>query len=627
MKTLIAVVIATLSTAPAFAAWHRVDSPNFIVVGDVSVRDLRATAEKFEAFREVLRRVLPSATSSSPVPTVVVVFSTDVAFTPFKPTYQGKPKSIGGYAMPGTEVSQIAIINTPDADHVIFHEYTHMVIANAVARIPVWLNEGLAEFYSTFALMDGGKRAQIGRPIDYHLRLLNGSVRVPLVELLKADQTSPLYNEDSRLSDFYAESWALTHMLLMGQPPRINELGAYLQQVNNGVDEKQAWERVFGTSKTENDFRLYVTRPTMVTGVIDFAEKVARVPISEVPLSQASAAAFQAGLLMHLNVDAAAKLLEPALAREPGDALAAVTMAQIDLGRNNSPEAIRRIESLGTTGDWFAAYGAGTTLLRASMNEPRTEASQHAVTRAASMLDEIRRTHTELPNVLAWLARAEMLGDAPPSTSARDEIARARALAPGRVDYALTQAELYATARDFTHAREVIGPLMTPVYSEQVRSAARRLMGALVDLQNEIESPTRSTRGPTTASTAAAGNPRSIAVPDLNGDRPSPDGSSAAKFKPAYRVLQTGEERVDGLLEEIDCQGVKPAIFRVRTSSQVVELEGRMAEVQFVTFRDDLNGGVTCGPRVPMRVYATWREGSSPRHEKVVVAVEFLPKD
>jgi len=52
-----------------------------------------------------------------------------------------------------------------------------------------------------------------------------------------------------------------------------------------------------------------------------------------------------------------------------------------------------------------------------------------------------------------------------------------------------------------------------------------------------------------------------------------------------------------------------------------------MGEVQFVTFRDDLTGGVSCGPRVPMRVYATWKEGTSERHEKVLIAVEFLPKD
>ena len=206
MKTLAAVAIALSIAAPASGAWRRVDSPNFIVVGDVSLRTLRDTAEKFEAFREVLRRVLPALASSSPVPTVVLVFPSDEAFTPFKPTYQGKPKAVAGYAAPGTDVSYIAMVNGVDGDRVIFHEYTHMVVANAVARIPVWLNEGLAEFYSTFALMDGGKRAAIGRLIENHVLVLKGSLRVSLPELLKADQNSPLYNEESRVNDFYAES-------------------------------------------------------------------------------------------------------------------------------------------------------------------------------------------------------------------------------------------------------------------------------------------------------------------------------------------------------------------------------------------------------------------------------------
>jgi hypothetical protein len=204
------------------------------------------------------------------------------------------------------------------------------------------------------------------------------------------------------------------------------------------------------------------------------------------------------------------------------------------------------------------------------------------------LLEDVRRGHTELPNVLALLARIELLGEAPASSAAHEEIARARALAPGRVDYALTQAELYATARDFVHARAVVGPLMTEVYPEPIRAAARRLMGGLVTLERELN------RSPARA---------------------------------AYRVLQTGEQRLEGTLERIDCPLGMPAVFRVRTPADVVELEGQMAEVQFITFRDDVKGRVSCGSRVPMRVYATWREGSSPRHEKVVVAVEFLPKD
>ncbi len=77
------------------APWHRIDTPNFIIVGDVSARELRATATKFEGFHEALRRVLPSATTSAPVPTVVIVFPNNAAFTPFKPQYQGKPEGGG----------------------------------------------------------------------------------------------------------------------------------------------------------------------------------------------------------------------------------------------------------------------------------------------------------------------------------------------------------------------------------------------------------------------------------------------------------------------------------------------------------------------------------------------------
>jgi hypothetical protein len=498
-----------------------------------------------------------------------------------------------------------------------------MVLANAVARVPVWLNEGLAEFYSTFALMDGGKRASIGLPIANHVLLLKGSLRVSLPELLKADHSSPLYNEDSRVNDFYAESWALTHMLLLSQPSRVKELADYLEQVNNGADEKQAWEQIFGTSRTETDFRRYLTRPTMSYGVIDFPEKVATAPIVETPLSPASAASFQAGLLMRLNADAAAKLLEPALTRDPADALAVATMAQIEMARRDPSAATKRLMGLGAANDWFAAYGAGTTLLRAIAFEPRTDAAPQILARAMALLGDVRRRHTELPNVLAWLARGELLGETPPSSAATEAIARARALAPGRVDYALTQAEMFATARDFIRARAVIGPLMTTIYPEDIRNAARRLMGALVDLQNQFERPSG---GGSPAAATAASNPRSIAVPDLNAGAPPPD-NPGTRFKPDYRALQTGEQRLEGLLERIDCEAGKPAVFRVRTSLDVVELEGRIADVQFITFRDDLTGAVSCGPRVPMRVYVTWHDGASPRHEKVVVAVEFLPKD
>ena len=54
---LAALVLAGGLARPVFAEWRRIDSPNFIVVGDVSAGELREIA-RFESFREVRARVL-----------------------------------------------------------------------------------------------------------------------------------------------------------------------------------------------------------------------------------------------------------------------------------------------------------------------------------------------------------------------------------------------------------------------------------------------------------------------------------------------------------------------------------------------------------------------------------------
>jgi Protein of unknown function (DUF1570) len=626
-----------VTATPASAAWRRIDTPHFVIVGDVSARELRAVAAQFEGFHEALRRVLPRATTSVPVPTVVVVFPTDAAFTPFKPQYQGKPRAgVAGYAATGLELNYIALADAggDSSERVIFHEYTHMIVANALARLPLWLNEGLAEFYSTFALMDGGKRAQIGRPIAEHLAQLDGSVRVPLVELLKVDAQSPLYNESTRASSFYAESWALTHMLLNGQPSRRNELSEYLRRVDSGTNPADAWEQIFGTARTEGDLRRYVTRPTFMTVVIDFTEKVSAVPMTETALSATDSAAFLAQLqLRNLGPDAAARILEPVLRQDPANAHAGAAMAQIEFARRHPADAVKRLLALDAPNEWLAKYTAGVTLAAAAEADRRLAGpGAAALTKASELLEDVRRTHADLPNVLAWLADIEILREAqPPSAAAREYIARARALAPGRLNYALIQAELFANARDFAAARAVIGPLMTTAYPEDVRAAARRLMGGLVELERDL-SGSRSPAGapgPSRAGLpASTERSRSVDVPDADAGKPR-DTSGQGRFVPAFRQVQAGEQRIEGVLERIDCPAGAAIRFMVRGSAGLTPFEvPRMADVDFISYRGDLTGNVQCGPfKDPMRVYVTVGEGAAPARQKVVVAVEFLPKN
>ena len=81
-------------------------------------------------------------------------------------------------------------------------------------NVPVWLSEGMAEDHSTYELIQGGRKAVLGGPIESHVALLNETLKkarlLTLEELLKVDKHSPLYSENDRRSLFYAQAWALT---------------------------------------------------------------------------------------------------------------------------------------------------------------------------------------------------------------------------------------------------------------------------------------------------------------------------------------------------------------------------------------------------------------------------------
>ena len=48
-------------------------------------------------------------------------------------------------------------------------------LGNSLGRIPVWANEGLAQFYQSFQERDSGRVAIIGSPIGDHVAVLRQS--------------------------------------------------------------------------------------------------------------------------------------------------------------------------------------------------------------------------------------------------------------------------------------------------------------------------------------------------------------------------------------------------------------------------------------------------------------------
>src|SRR5262249_8104900 len=138
---------------------------------------------------------------------------------------------------------------------VVYHELTHLLVRNAVRSIPTWLNEGLAEYYSGYQLDGTGKSAWVGTPIGRHVLLLRERY-MPLAELIAVDQSSPLYNEGSKRSIFYAESWALTHYALTQMPGGGAAVNRYTAAIAEGAAPADAFRTAFGATPAELDKQL-----------------------------------------------------------------------------------------------------------------------------------------------------------------------------------------------------------------------------------------------------------------------------------------------------------------------------------------------------------------------------------
>src|SRR3954463_7166503 len=159
--------LAVLLAAQAVAAkdtWTSVRSQNFSLVGNASEKEIRQVATRLEQVREGVTKLFPTLNFTTPVPTTVVVSKNDAAYKPFKPLADGKPVEVAGYFQPGQDVNYITL--TPEraggAENpygTIYHEYTHLLVNNSsgAGEAPAWFNEGLAEYYSTFAIEEDRK--------------------------------------------------------------------------------------------------------------------------------------------------------------------------------------------------------------------------------------------------------------------------------------------------------------------------------------------------------------------------------------------------------------------------------------------------------------------------------------
>jgi Tfp pilus assembly protein PilF len=381
----LAISILALLCVPAHAdsapAWVQVTTPHFTVVTDAGEKQARHIAGQFERMQAVFQKLIPSARSDSGAPIVVLAVKNRRDFQTLEPAeYLAKGSlNLAGLFLQANERCYILVRLDAEGEHpysTVYHEYTHYITRRG--NLPLWLNEGIAEFYQNTDI--DAHEVRLGQPSNDDIQFLRTQSLLPLPTLFAVDHGSPYYHDEQKGSIFYSESWALTDLLMINDfRNKTSLLPNYIKALAAGQTSITAAVTAFGDLK-----RLQDALDTHVShGDYAFLRLPITIPIDEaafplVALTPPDADAYRADVLVSDGrTDDAQKLLDSILASDPNNALAHESEAmlylrkgQFDAARKEYAQAV----ALHST-SYLAYYYAATLSLRSGDHtDPAIEA-------------------------------------------------------------------------------------------------------------------------------------------------------------------------------------------------------------------------------------------------------------
>ena len=483
--------IGGLRSSPAAQtrdSWRSVRTNNLLVIGNADPEKLRQVAAWLEFFHSAFARLVSRNVLDSSVPTTVIVFRDDASFTPFKPLYQGRPANVAGFFQPGDDVNYIAISLDPgerDPFSTAFHEYVHLHLKDNVPGVPLWLNEGLAEFYGSMQFSGG--EALLGAPLAQYIQLLRGQELLPLPTLFSIGVNSPHYNEQEKSGIFYGESWALVHYLMLGGGPgRQDQFKRFLQQVGRGEAVDKALQDSFGMSVAvvESELKTYVRRgefSAMRIATADPQAYASYTAMQRSSLTEGEANYYLGDLLLHINREAdAERYFKQAIALDANFLPAYASLGLINVYRRRYPEAKKYLERAVTSQQSYLIHYLYAYVLSREGVSPTGHITDYSRENAALMREHLLKSIKLSPEyapayyllALVDLVTNEWLDEAV-------EMARkAQRLAPSKPSYSLLLAQIHIRRSESAQARTILENLARNSEAA-VKTEAQNLLDSL----------------------------------------------------------------------------------------------------------------------------------------------------
>jgi tetratricopeptide (TPR) repeat protein len=465
--------------------WLRLDSSGPLVISNASPERTREISENLNTLTAVLARWMGSLGVDPPVETKVFVFRDDEAFWPYKEGINGDPSSVAGFFLAHPLGNYLAINGDERIDpaRVVYHEVLHYFARYHLPGIPLWFNEGLAEFYSGFRVEED--EAVLGVPHASHLEWLRNHPLLPLDDLFAVDVGSDTYNERSRRGPYYAQSWALVHYLMAGGGRRSDQLVDFLARLSGGEDVESAFERAFDArfGTLEKELAAYVAQPELPVIVIPREELPATAGQGRLrPISRGEAAYYLGDLLVHSAPALTQRAVDHfnlALAENPEHAPSYGGLGMVEDLRGSYDDAsgfyLRALELDPSAGLTNYLLGRNVLLAISARGVDTARRDADFVQRLEGAIDAFHRSLAVDPRFPeAWVALGTAWSYHPrPEDEGLTALERAHGLLPERVDVLYNLAVLYARLGDGDAARRTIERELLPRAGEELADKAR----------------------------------------------------------------------------------------------------------------------------------------------------------
>jgi hypothetical protein len=260
----------------ASESWVRLTTQNFDLYSSLNRKQAAFILNQLEDARTALE-ALHIGTAPAGAPVRVIAFGSEREYARFRSTDASAAYYLraGGheYIVLGEELSR--------GGAPVVHEYLHHLLHQQYRHLPLWLDEGLAEVYSTTTQQAKGLR--VGLPPEDRLDWLRMDKPAYDLKTLFSIRRNSFDNTKhlTPRSRFYAESWLLVHMLRFS-PDYAAQFAAFLDDVEAGAQPESALLKHYGKtlSAVMDDMLAYLKADRMPTELVRVSTERTLAPVS-----------------------------------------------------------------------------------------------------------------------------------------------------------------------------------------------------------------------------------------------------------------------------------------------------------------------------------------------------------